>query len=133
MQRIPFAILLALIVLPSASHATERVETTSGRTTLSYVATDALYGGVAGALIGSGIVLVQNGGFNTGSGYNWGRTLSFSTGIGILSGAVYGLVDAATSRDHVVSDRLTSLRDFSVSERSDLSHVRLYGTPPVRW
>jgi len=61
----------------------------SGRSAVAIIATDALYGGVAGAVIGAGITLIDN-------GNNWARNLMLGTGIGILAGAGYGVFESAT-------------------------------------
>ena len=61
----------------------------SGRSAVAIIATDALYGGVAGAVIGAGITLIDN-------GNNWARNLMLGAGIGILAGAGYGVYEAAT-------------------------------------
>jgi hypothetical protein len=61
----------------------------SGRSAAAIIATDALYGGVAGALVGAGITLIDN-------GHNWARNLMLAGGIGILAGAGYGVYEAAT-------------------------------------
>ena len=61
----------------------------SGRSAVAIIATDALYGGVAGAVIGAGITLIDN-------GNNWARNLMVGAGIGILAGAGYGVYEAAT-------------------------------------
>src|SRR3989442_9823772 len=61
----------------------------SGRSAVAIIATDALYGGVGGALIGAGITLIDQ-------GNNWARNLMLGGGIGVLVGAGYGGVEAAT-------------------------------------
>jgi hypothetical protein len=61
----------------------------SGRSAVAIIATDALYGGVAGTVIGAGITLIDN-------GNNWARNLMIGAGIGILAGAGYGVYEAAT-------------------------------------
>src|SRR5207249_3392800 len=61
----------------------------SGRSAVAIIATDALYGGVAGAVVGAGITLIDN-------GNNWARNLMLGAGIGILAGAGYGVYEAAT-------------------------------------
>jgi hypothetical protein len=62
---------------------------------LAIVAKDAFFGGLAGAAVGGGVVLIQNGGTNVKPGYNWGRTLALSTGIGLVAGAAIGIIDVA--------------------------------------
>ena len=61
----------------------------SGRSAVVIIATDAVYGGVAGAVVGAGITLIDN-------GNNWARNLMLGAGIGILAGAGYGVFEAAT-------------------------------------
>jgi hypothetical protein len=61
----------------------------SGRSAVAIIATDALYGGIAGAVIGAGITLIDN-------GNNWARNLMLGAGIGILAGAGYGVYEAST-------------------------------------
>jgi hypothetical protein len=60
----------------------------SGRSAVAIIATDALYGGVAGAVIGSGITLIDQ-------GNNWARNLMVGAGVGILAGAAYGVYESA--------------------------------------
>jgi hypothetical protein len=61
----------------------------SGRSTAAIIATDALFGGIAGALVGGGIALIDN-------GNNWERKLMIGGGVGILVGAGYGIYEAVT-------------------------------------
>ncbi|HYS08343.1 MAG TPA: hypothetical protein VEP66_06350 [Myxococcales bacterium] len=61
----------------------------SGRSTAAIIATDALFGGIAGALVGGGIALIDN-------GNNWERKLMIGGGVGILVGAGYGVYEAVT-------------------------------------
>jgi len=61
----------------------------SGRTAVAIVATDALYGGIAGGAIGGGVALIEN-------GDHWQRDLMVGAGIGILAGAAFGIVEAST-------------------------------------
>jgi hypothetical protein len=65
------------------------VSAPSGRSAVAIIAQDALYGGVAGALIGAGVTLID-------SGNNWARNLMVGAGIGILGGAAYGVYESAT-------------------------------------
>jgi hypothetical protein len=57
------------------------------RSPMGIVATDALYGGVAGLLVGGGIALVN-------SGDTWERDVMVGTGAGLLVGAAVGTVHA---------------------------------------
>jgi hypothetical protein len=61
----------------------------SGRSAVAIIATDALYGGIAGTLIGGGVTLIDQ-------GNNWARNLMIGAGIGILAGAGYGVYESAT-------------------------------------
>jgi hypothetical protein len=61
----------------------------AGRSAVAIIATDALYGGLAGGVIGGGITLIDD-------GHNWARNLMVGAGIGILAGAGYGIFEAAT-------------------------------------
>jgi hypothetical protein len=61
----------------------------SGRSAVAIIATDALYGGIAGTLVGGGITLIDQ-------GNNWVRNLMIGAGVGILAGAGYGVYEAAT-------------------------------------
>ena len=87
------------------------------RDDIAIVATDALYGGLAGVLIGGGIALINN-------GNNWGRDLMIGGGIGILAGAGFGIVDAATRSDDRTSvRRAASDRDPGSSSGTGYSLV----------
>ena len=59
------------------------------------IATDALYGGLAGLAIGGGVALLNNDG-------NWGRDLAIGAGAGLLIGGIFGAVDAAASADRAI-------------------------------
>jgi len=61
----------------------------TGRSAVAIIATDALYGGVAGGVIGGGVTLIDQ-------GDHWARNLMLGAGIGILAGAGYGIYEAAT-------------------------------------
>jgi hypothetical protein len=81
---------------PAASGATYRepapvvVERERERpSALKTVAVNAGYGAVAGALVGAGVALLEQ-------GDNWGRDLMIGTGAGIIVGAVVGGVQAAS-------------------------------------
>ena len=66
---------------------------------------DALYGGLAGLAIGGGIALLNN-------GDNWQRDLAIGAGAGLLVGAIFGAVDAASAdRYMAVVDSDARLRD----------------------
>jgi hypothetical protein len=76
-------------VPPPAPPAVTEVQTVpSGRSAAAIVATDALYGGFAGALVGGGVTLIDQ-------GDHWQRDLMVGAGIGILAGAAVGVYEAA--------------------------------------
>lgn len=60
----------------------------SGKSAVAIIAQDAVYGGVAGAVIGAGITLIDQ-------GNNWARNLMVGAGVGILAGAAYGVYESA--------------------------------------
>ena len=66
------------------------VEVQTHRNAGYVIATDALYGGIAGLAIGAGVALLSNDG-------NWGRDLAVGAGAGLLVGGIFGAVDAATA------------------------------------
>jgi hypothetical protein len=65
------------------------VEVHARRSPGAVIATDALYGGLAGLAIGGGVALIT-------SDSNWGRDLALGAGIGLVAGGIYGAVDAAS-------------------------------------
>jgi hypothetical protein len=68
---------------------TTTVQTTpNGRGSAVIVATDALYGGLAGAVVGGGITLLSQ-------GDHWQRDLMVGAGVGILIGAAFGIYEVA--------------------------------------
>jgi len=81
------------------------VEVQTTRNPGAVILRDALYGGLAGLAIGGGIALLNN-------GDNWGRDLAIGAGAGILAGAIFGAVDAASAdRYMAVADSEPRLRD----------------------
>ena len=76
----------------------EIVEVQSHRTVAAVIATDALYGGIAGLAIGAGVALLE------GSN-NWARDLSVGAGAGLLIGGIFGALDAAAVADRALMDR----------------------------
>lgn len=65
----------------------------STRSPMATIAMDALYGGVAGLLVGGGVALINE-------GDNWGQALMIGAGSGILVGTAVGVVHAyALNRD----------------------------------
>ena len=74
------------------------------RDPVAIVATDALYGGIAGLLVGGGIALLDN-------GDHWQRDLMIGAGAGILAGVGVGIVQAViesndSPRTRAVADRV---------------------------
>lgn len=68
------------------------IEVHTHRNPIGVIATDALYGGLAGLAIGGGVALLQNDG-------NWGRDLAIGAGAGLIIGGIFGAVDAASAAD----------------------------------
>jgi hypothetical protein len=63
------------------------VEEEHRRAPMAVVATDALYGGLAGVLVGGGVALLDN-------GDHWQRDLMIGAGAGILAGVGVGIAQA---------------------------------------
>lgn len=85
-------------VPPPASPQVTEVTQPSGRSTAAIVATDALYGGVAGGLVGGGITLIDQ-------GNHWERDLMVGAGVGILVGAAFGVYEATVQPQTVTTVR----------------------------
>ena len=64
------------------------VEEEHRRAPMAIVATDALYGGLAGVLVGGGVALLDN------NGDHWQRDLMIGAGVGILAGVGVGIAEA---------------------------------------
>ena len=75
----------------------------SRRSTVSVIASDALYGGLVGLAIGAGVALLS-GDFNSGG--NWGRDLAVGAGAGLIIGGIFGAVDVAANSDRSFTDAL---------------------------
>jgi hypothetical protein len=83
----------------------ELVEVQTTRNPVAVIARDALYGGIAGLAIGGGVALLNN-------GDNWQRDLAIGAGAGLLVGAIFGAVDAASAdRYMAVADSEPRIRD----------------------
>jgi len=82
----------------------EVVEVQTHRNPAAIIATDAIYGGIAGLAIGAGVALLEN-------DHNWGRDLSVGAGVGLLVGAAFGAVDAASAADRRMSAADLAARD----------------------
>jgi len=93
---------------PPTSSVTSVETVPTGRSAVAIVATDALYGGLAGVAIGGGVTLIDQ-------GDHWQRDLMVGAGIGILAGAAFGIFEAATQPKAVVraaADRNSSASDI---------------------
>jgi hypothetical protein len=84
----PSARPLDLTLQEQTLHA-DVVTVETGRPVAAVIATDALYGGLAGVAIGAGVALIN--------GNNYGRDIAIGAGIGLIAGGVVGAVDAAGS------------------------------------
>jgi hypothetical protein len=74
---------------------TDVVETHPHRPAMATIATDALYGGIAGVLVGGGIALIAS------DSDHWVRDLSVGAGAGLLVGGAVGIVEAVSdANDH---------------------------------
>ena len=93
------------------------------RAPMAIIATDALYGGVAGVLVGGGIALLTD-------GDHWQRDLMIGAGVGILSGVGVGVVQA-------VSESNDSPRARAVADQIRREGARAPGGPALalttRW
>ena len=87
------------------------------RPAMATIATDALYGGVAGALVGGGIALLSD-------GDHWQRDLMIGGGAGILAGVGIGIVQA-------VSDSNDSPRARAVADQIRPEGARSPGGPAL--
>lgn len=92
---------------------TEVVTTPTGRSAAGIIATDALYGGVTGTLIGGAVTLIDQ-------GNNWQRDLMVGAGVGILAGAAFGVYEAATQPTHVIT-RAAADRDPAASSTDGMT------------
>lgn len=89
----------------------------NNRSPVAIIATDALYGGVAGALIGGGVTLIDQ-------GHNWERDLMVGAGIGVLAGAAFGVYEVAAQPARVT--RAAADRDPAASNAG--TQLALVGT-----
>jgi len=89
---------------PQSDAFRELIEARSERSPIAVIARDALYGGLAGLEIGGGVALL-NGGDNVG------RDLAIGAGAGLIVGAIFGAVDAASA------DRYMAIADSTARER----------------
>jgi len=86
---------LTLNQQPQDDGLKQLIEVQTHRNPGAIIATDALYGGLAGLAIGGGVALLNNDG-------NWGRDLAIGAGAGLLIGGIFGAVDAAASADRAI-------------------------------
>jgi hypothetical protein len=95
---------------------TDIVETHPHRPAMVTIATDALYGGIAGALIGGGIALIGR------DGDNWARDLTIGAGAGLLAGGAIGVVEAVSdANDHTARRAAADVRTDGGSAPSALA------------
>jgi hypothetical protein len=133
------ALIAAALALVSVAPARAEEVVTTRRdepTTMGIIGRDTLWGGVAGAAVGGGIVLIENGGFTMKHGNNWGRTLALSTGIGLIAGVGFGIFDAATMRQETTVTTPRAATDgYSSQDRigPDASGVAALSAPALRW
>jgi hypothetical protein len=74
---------------------TDYVETHPHRPAMLVIATDALYGGIAGLAVGAGVALIAN------DSNHWPRDLTVGAGVGLIAGGALGAVEAiADASDH---------------------------------
>ena len=116
MKKLLLPILCALLATPALASETRNprdrtdglhadvVEVQTHRSPVAVIATDAVYGGIAGLAIGAGVALIEG-------DHNWGRDLSLGAGVGLLVGAAFGAVDA------VSADRTMSAADLAARDR----------------
>lgn len=93
-----------LLPAPQSDGFKDLVEVRSDRSPMAVIARDALYGGLAGLAIGGGVALLNG-------GDNWGRDLAIGAGAGLIVGAIFGAVDAASA------DRYMAVVDATARER----------------
>jgi hypothetical protein len=95
---------------------TDVVETHPHRPAMVTIATDALYGGIAGALIGGGVALIGR------DGDNWARDLTIGAGAGLLVGGAIGVVEAVSdANDHPARHAAADVRTDGGSAPSALA------------
>jgi hypothetical protein len=98
---------------PQSDAFRDLVEVQSTRNPVSVIARDALYGGIAGLAVGAGVALLNG-------GDNWGRDLAIGAGAGLIAGAIFGAVDAASAdRYMAVADSSARANDWRSQKVSD--------------
>ena len=94
------------VAAPQSEAFRELVEVQTTRSPVAVIARDALYGGIAGLAVGAGVALLNG-------GDNWGRDLAIGAGAGLIVGAIFGVVDAASAdRYMAVADSSARMRDW---------------------
>jgi hypothetical protein len=127
MKKLLLPLLCALLATPAlASETRDQRDRTDAfhdvvgvethRNPAAVIATDAIYGGIAGLAIGAGVALIEQ-------DHNWGRDLSLGAGVGLLAGAAFGAIDA------VSADRTMSAADLAARDelRSSQKHPGMLG------
>ncbi|MFL5363200.1 MAG: hypothetical protein ACJ78U_19720 [Myxococcales bacterium] len=127
MKKLLLPLLCALLATPALASETRNqkdhsdafrdvVGVETHRNPAAVIATDAIYGGIAGLAIGAGVALIEQ-------DHNWGRDLSLGAGVGLLVGAAFGAIDA------VSADRTMSAADLLARNelRSSQKHPAMLG------
>jgi len=73
----------------------------------SVIASDALYGGLIGLILGAGVALISNDFSNGG----WGRDLAVGAGVGLIAGGIFGAVNVVSVSDRTLAESDRSRRD----------------------
>ena len=95
---------------------TDVVETHPHRPAMVTIATDALYGGIAGVLVGGGIALIAS------DSDHWARDLTVGAGAGLLVGGAVGVVEAVSdANDHPARRAEADIRTDGGSAPSGLA------------
>ena len=85
---------------------TDVVETRHHRPAMVTIATDALYGGIAGLAVGAGVALIGQ------DSNHWARDLTVGAGAGLLVGGAIGVVEAVSdASDHTTTRAAADIRD----------------------
>ena len=85
---------------------TDIVESHPHRPAMVTIATDALYGGIAGLAVGAGVALIGQ------DSNHWARDLTVGAGAGLLVGGAIGVVEAVSdASDHTTTRAAADIRD----------------------
>ncbi len=90
------------LVAFGAAQAQDNEVVVEHRSAAGTIAADTLYGGLAGAAVGGGIILYQTQ-INNQHNYDWGKTLAIATGVGLGAGLVLGIINAASGPNYAAS------------------------------